>query len=223
MEDLLDFAGERPLFNLNEAQRATGHDRNYLRKKLSVLTDREDLYRVERGMYSSVDDPFVYGSFVERPSYISLWSALSFYNLTTQEPTKVQVICSKSRSDLEKVSFYSSKNVFGYSKEVYRGFEVFVADKEMLFLDVLRKGKVPLDELDELVEDLDLSKVIEYAERLESKAVSRRAGFLVEKLRGETLKGLKVKDSNYPVLDLTKSSNGVKDKEWRIEVNNDAF
>lgn len=221
--ELLEWAEERPIFNLNEAERVTCPDRGYLRKKLSRYASRNKLHRVERGKYTFHDDPLIYASHIETPSYISLWSALSFYNLTTQQPTKVQVICSENREGLSDIEFHSSKQVFGYTKARYRGFEIFVAKKEKLFLDILKYGEVPVEELEELAQDLDEEKMVEYSQRIDSKAVSKRAGYLVQKFTGKKLERLKVEDSNYPVLDLTKTRKGKTDSEWRLKVNNDAF
>jgi predicted transcriptional regulator of viral defense system len=221
--ELLEWAEERPVFNLNEAERVTGLDRSYLRKKLSRYVSSDKLYRIERGKYTLHEDVLIYASHVETPSYISLWSALSFYNLTTQEPTKVQVICSESRDDLSDIEFYSSKQVFGYAKTRHRGFEIFMAEKEKLFLDVLKFGKVPVEELEELAQDLSQEKVVDYTQRIGNKAVSKRAGYLIQEFTGQKLKELKVEDLNYPVLDLTKTRKGETDAEWRLKVNNDAF
>jgi predicted transcriptional regulator of viral defense system len=223
MSDFKEWADNRPIFNLNQAQRFTGLQRDSLKVKLSRKVKRGDLFRVEKGKYTAHEDPFIYASYIETPSYISLWSGLDFYNLTSQQPTKVQVVCSRNRRNLEEVEFYESDSVFGYERKRYRNFEVLMADKERLLIDVLKFGKVPVDELNEIVEIIDLQKAVEYAERTGSKSVSKRLGYLVEKIRDETLEELKVSDSNYPLLDLSKSEKGITDSEWRIKVNNNAF
>ena len=222
MNQLLEWAEDKPIFNLNQAQREIGIKRGSLKVKLSRLVDKGELNRIEAGKYTVHDDPFIYSSHVENPSYISLWSALNFYNLTTQEPTRVQVICSENRDDLSDIEFHSSKQVFGYTKTRYRGFEIFMAEKEKLFLDVLKFGKVPVEELEELTKNLDEERIVDYARRIDSKAVSKRAGYLIQEFTGNTLDELKVDDANYPLLDLAKTRKGRTDSEWRIKVNNDA-
>jgi predicted transcriptional regulator of viral defense system len=223
MNQLVEWAEDRPLFNLNQAQRETGIKRSSLKVKLSRLANKEKLIRIEAAKYTVHDDSFIYASHIENPSYISLWSALNFYNLTAQEPTKNQVICSKNRNDLSDIKFYSSNQLFGYSKTRYRGFEIFVAEKEKLFLDVLKYGEVPTDELGELTKELHLEKLVEYSQRIGSKAISKRAGYLIQKFTGNKMEDLKVEDTNYPVLDLTKPEKGETDSEWRLRVNNGAF
>jgi predicted transcriptional regulator of viral defense system len=220
---LLSWAEDKPLFNLNQAQRQLEIKRNSLKVKLSRLVDKEKLNRIEKGKYTVSNDPIIYASHVETPSYISLWAALNFYNLTTQQPTKTQIICSKNRNDLPNIEFYESKNVFGYTKTKYRGFEIFIAEKEKLFLDILKFGKVPVEELEQLANEIDYEKLVEYAQRIHNNAVSKRAGLLIQKFTGQTLEELKIEDSNYPLLDLTKNEKGDTNSEWRLKVNNNAF
>jgi predicted transcriptional regulator of viral defense system len=221
--DLLEWAEERPLFNLNQAERYTGLERDSLRVKLSRMAGRGDLLRIERGKYTVHDDVFIYASHIEKPSYISLWSALDFYGLTTQEPTQVQVVHSGNRDDLPKIEFYQTQNMFGFEREKYRGFDIFIAEKEKLLIDALSFGKIPVDELVDLVEEIDIETTVEYIRRNGGNAVSKRAGYLIQRVRGEKIEELKVDDSNYPLLDLTQSKSGGNSSEWRLKVNNDAF
>lgn len=223
MGELLNWAEETPLFNLNQAERITGLERNSLRVKLSRLVKKGKLQRIEKGKYTVHKDSFIYASHIQRPSYISLWSGLDYFGLTTQEPTKTQVICSNNRKDLEDIEFYQSREISGFRKERYRGFEVFVAEKERLLIDCLRYGNIPVDELEALIEEIDIEKSIEYLNGFGSNPVSKRAGYLIQKVRGDILEELKQEDSNYPLLDLTRPEDGEIDSEWRLKVNNDAY
>lgn len=221
--DIEELAEETPVFNVNQAQRATGLGREYLREKLSRMVRDGRLYRIERGKYTAQDDPVVYATHIETPSYISYWSGLSFFGLTPQQPAKIQVATSRSRKDLEKISFIKTPGMYGFRRERYRDFEITVAEREKLLIDILSTGKVPVEETRELVEEVDTGKTVEYLERLGSKAVSRRAGYLLEKIRGERVEELREQDRNYPLLDLTKTDKGEKHPYWRIKVNNDAI
>lgn len=223
MVGFLEWAEDRPLFNLNQAARFTGLSKDSLKVKLSRKVKSGEIYRIERGKYTAHSDSLIYASHVEVPSYVSLWSAMDFYNLTTQQPSMVQVICSRNREDLQGIEFYSSGKMFGYIRKRYRGFEVFVAEKERLLLDVLNLGKVPVEELEELVNKVDLEKTVEYVQRFDSNTLSKRTGYLIQKVRGETLEELRIEDSNYPVLDLTKTEIGETNSEWRLKVNNDVI
>lgn len=221
MAELLDWAEAQPLFTVNEAERATGMNRASLREKLSRLADRGDLYRIERGKYTVHDDPMIYATYVETPSYTSLWSGLRFYDLTTQQPTRVQVIAAASRGDLPRIDFFYSGNLFGFGRERYEGFDIFVADVERLLIDCLARKQVPVSELGALVEAVDTETVTDYAHRLGRKSVKKRLGYLLEGVRGEDVAELRVADRNYPVLDLTRPPDGEPDARWRITVNAD--
>lgn len=223
MGELLEWAEDVPLFNLNQAERITGLERGSLKVKLSRLVARGDLQRIERGKYTVYEDSFIFASHVSRPSYISLWSGLDYFGLTTQEPAKIQVVCSSNREGLKGIEFYETSKMFGFRKEKYRGFEIFVAEKERLLIDCLNYGGVPVDELEGLVEEVEVEQVVDYADRFGSNPVSKRAGYLIQKVRGETVEELKQEDSNYPLLDLTGPENGEINSEWRLKVNRDAY
>lgn len=221
MVDLLTWADERPLFTVNEAARATQMARPSLREKLSRITARGELIRVERGKYTVHDDPLIYATYLEMPSFISLWSGLRFYDLTTQQPTAVQVIAPVNRGNLPRVHFYTSSTMFGFGKRRYEGFDIFVADPERLLLDCLSRPQVPVTEVVDLVETVELDTAVAYAERFDRKAVKKRLGYLFDVVRDTDVASLHVDDRNYPRLDLTRPADGQTNATWRIEVNAD--
>lgn len=219
MPSLRPWARERPCFTVNEAQRATGMRRPSLREKLSRLARRGDLTRIERGTYTVHDDPMIYATYVEIPSYLSLWSGLRFYDLTTQQPTTLQVIAAANRDGLPEISFYAATDLFGFGRERYGKFDIFVAEPERLILDCLARTHVPVSHLDELVETIDIDRAVTYATRLGRQSVTKRLGYLLETVRGETVEALRPDDRNYPVLDLTRPASGPTDAGWRLRVN----
>ncbi|MFB6253208.1 MAG: type IV toxin-antitoxin system AbiEi family antitoxin domain-containing protein [Halobacteriaceae archaeon] len=221
MSDLLEWANERPLFTVNEAERATGMNRASLHEKLSRLTQRGDLKRIERGKYTVHNDAMIYATYIETPSFLSLWSGLRFYDLTTQQPATVQVITPKNRDDLPNINFYYSNEMFGFGKKHYQGFQIFVADRERLLLDCLGRKQVPVSELGDLVSAVDCNTATEYAQRLGKQSVKKRLGYLLEHIRGDSVDALRVRDRNYPVLDLTQPAEGETDTRWRLRVNTD--
>lgn len=222
MVELIDWAADRPLFTVNEAERALGMERPSVREKLSRLARRGELRRIERGKYTVHDDPMIYATYVETPSYASLWSGLRFYDLTTQQPTRVQVVAATSRADLESVAFYYSSQMFGFRKRRYRGFDVFVADRERLLIDCLTRREVSVPDLVELIEAVDTERTVAYAERVDQNALKKRLGYLFERVRGETVEAFRVRDRNYPQLDLAGPDGGASNADWRLTVNVDA-
>lgn len=226
---ITEWAEEKPLFTFKDAERAFEYNKDYLKVKLHRLVKRKELKRIEKGKYTVHNDPMIYGTYIETPSFFSLWTALKYYNLTTQEPVKKQVITRKTRKNLEKINFYSTKKIFGYRKKIYKGFPVFIADKERLLLDCLRCRNVPVEELKELIKEINIDKTIKYASKLGNKAVKKRTGYLIQKKKNTTEKTSekleklrKDIDKNYTPLDLSKPNKGEKDSKWRIKVNTDA-
>lgn len=222
MVELIEWATERPLFTLNEADRAFDLTRESLREQLSRLVSRGELNRVERGKYTIHDDPLIYATHIETPSYLTLWSGLRFYDLTTQQPTRIQVMTSNPRDDLPAIKFHVSSDLFGFGKRRYRDFEVFVADEERLLIDCLSRRGVPVSALDELLETVDPNRCVEYALRFDRKAVTKRVGFLLEHAQGTVRDELRVDDRNYPRLDLNGADVGDSNAKWRLQVNTDA-
>lgn len=221
--DLVEWAADRPTFTVNEAERVTGLTRASLREKLSRLAKRGELNRIERGRYTVHDDPLIFATHIETPSFLSLWSGLRFYDLTTQQPTRVQVIAATNRGDLADIDFYYSSDMFGFGRERYAGFDVFVADEERLLLDCLARDRVPVSEVRDLVSMVDVETVTRYADRFDSTAVKKRLGYLLDVVRGESVAELRIRDRNYPVLDLTRSDEGTTNARWRLRVNTDVI
>ena len=222
MVDLTDWATDRPLFTLNEADRVLDLTRGSLREHLSRLVSRGELKRIERGTYTVHDDPMIYATHIETPSYLTLWSGLRFYDLTTQQPTRIQVMAATPRDDLPGIEFHVSSNLFGFGKRRYRDFEVFVADAERLLIDCLSRRGVPVSALDELLETVDPDRCVEYARRFDRTAVTKRVGYLLEHAQGTVRDELRVDDRNYPKLDLNGPDIGESNAKWRLQVNTDA-
>ncbi|EQD75110.1 transcriptional regulator, partial [mine drainage metagenome] len=108
------------VFTTNDISILTGKPRNYISL---ILTKNEALKRVERGLYC-LDDADIYeiASNLIIPSYVGLFAALRYYDVTTQIPIVVSVIALKKH---RAVTFGGSKilftifrlnNFFGYRK-----------------------------------------------------------------------------------------------------------
>ncbi len=220
--DLLSWAQTRPIFTLNEAERALGQKRAYIRLKLHRLAKRGQLIRIERGKYTAQDDTMIYASYIETPSFFSYWTALRYYDLTDQQPTRLHVVTRRNRTDLQGIKFHSTQSMFGYRRRPYRGFQIFVADKERLLLDCLSKATVPIEELQELAQEIDEAKTIQYCEEFGYSSLAKRAGYLLERAGKKTGPLLELIDHNYTPLDLSKPERGERNRRWKIVVNSDA-
>jgi len=214
-----------PIFTFNEFVRMTGSSQAYARTCLYRLKKKGLILQVERGKYTAFDDPMIFSSRIVVPSYISFWTAIRFYNLTEQLPRDIMLASPKSRKALEfkgtKIRFFRTSNIWGYGKQRYRDFDIFVAEKEKCIIDSLVLRNVPFDEIAKAIEtgELDRNVLAEYAKKAGNKAVIKRLGYLMEAF-GMDAGGLEERiDSNYVLLDWNGPKTGKKDRKWKIIVN----
>jgi predicted transcriptional regulator of viral defense system len=102
---------------------------------------KKDLYVLkERWQQNTLKDFFQLSNILQVPSYISLMTALSFYEVTTQVQRGVfESVCIKksARYEIEGVDF----NFYKMKKELYFDFikqeDFFIATKEKAFIDAV--------------------------------------------------------------------------------------
>lgn len=123
---------------------------------------KKDLYVLkERWRENSINDFYKISNILQVPSYISLMTALSFYELTTQvQRGFFESVCIKRtwRFDIEGVTFnfYKLKKksfIFDFTKQE----DFFIATKEKAFMDAVYLysfGKYAFD-----IDSIDLSKL----------------------------------------------------------------
>jgi predicted transcriptional regulator of viral defense system len=122
------------------------------------------------------------------PSYISLWTALSYYRFTEQLPKTIYLCTTRARksyrfehSRLEFIKI-SPYRFFGYT----RLGRIIIAEKEKALLDSLLFTRYSggIEEVFKCLknawEELDKEKLTEYAFRLKSKSLLRRLGYFIE-------------------------------------------
>jgi predicted transcriptional regulator of viral defense system len=220
-----DFAKELernglPVFTIGDAKKILGKTGPYISKYLS---DNQYIFRLERGKYAlkSVTDINVLASHIIQPSYVSLISALRFYNLTTQLPRVIYVISTKRHKEIRGLLGYDlkfrtvGKNLlFGYTN--VHGANI--ARIEKAFLDSLyfNKDIYSINEefktaIDQHRLNVDLLK--EYALLAENRNLINVLGFFLEK-NGLDAKELTGRISrNY--VKLTPSAKK-RNRRWRV-------
>ncbi|MFA5350615.1 MAG: type IV toxin-antitoxin system AbiEi family antitoxin domain-containing protein [Candidatus Omnitrophota bacterium] len=135
-------------FSYRDISRAFGISPGSSRVAASRLVKSGDITRIKRGLYilsqrwgsSSLEERFMLANLIQVPSYVSLMTALSYYEVTTQ----------LQRDFIESVGYYRTKLVevkegsFNYSKinrKLYFGFSrvkgFFIASPEKAFLDAV--------------------------------------------------------------------------------------
>lgn len=158
---------------------------------LTGMAEKGLVTRIARGKYILSEtyetrDSYEIATHLEPASYLGFWSALHFHGLTEQVPRTIFVAVTKQKRPVEiqgqSVRFVrvAPETFFGYD----RYGQVVASDPEKTLLDCLRLqrygGGIRLV-YDAIPGDLDVDRLIRYAERLDSGAVAARIGYLLER------------------------------------------
>ncbi len=220
--ELLKILQEYPLFTENDVAKIVDKNADYVKTLLYRLRKQKLIHRIERGKYTSHDDVFIFASYIYIPSYISLWTALRHYNLTEQLPKTVFVVVPKPKKSFKfqgtSIEFVKSKHFFGFRKERYRDFDIFIAEPEKAVIDSLLSKKIPFDEIVKAIETKELrtEKLIDYSIKTKNRSLIKRLGFILEEDHLECERLRKFVDNNYICLDLMLGRKGKKNREWKI-------
>jgi predicted transcriptional regulator of viral defense system len=166
------------VFTLREALRFLGLNYNTGRMQISRWVKMHRLVRLKNGLYAlkgSIDrgeiSEYYIANRLYSPSYVSLESALSFYNLIPEIAFSVTSICSKPtrKFSVEQTSFtYRSvqpRYLTGYTVEKEKGSSIRIAEKEKAVVDYLYFTIVdktsPLERLS--LTGLNRKKMFDYA------------------------------------------------------------
>ena len=221
--ELLKKLGKFPLFTENDVAKIINKGRDYVKTSLYRLHKKGLITRIEKGKYSLYDDPLIFSSYITTPSYFSLWTALRYYNLTQQQPLDLFVISPISRKPIklknEKIFFSKTKHVFGYKKERYEDFDIFMAEKEKAIIDSLL-FKLPIQDIYYAIKtgELDLEKTVKLANKTKNKSLIKRLSYLLEKKTGKTF-NLGPIDNNYILLDYLSKKKGKRNTKWKLIIN----
>ena len=222
---LLKKLEQYPLFTENDVIKLIKKSPAYTRTLLYRLHRNAYIYRIERGKYTVHADALIFASYLATPSYISLSTALRYYNMIQQQPYSIFVMSPVPR---KKVMFrgipilfitIKSSTLFGYKKERYNDFDIFMADPEKVLIDSLRY-KLPLSDIVQALDtpEIDFGRLSDYAYRLGNTSLIKRLGYVLEKKKGLSY-GLAAQDHNYIPLDYLGKKKGKKDKKWKLIIN----
>ncbi|MFA4989773.1 MAG: type IV toxin-antitoxin system AbiEi family antitoxin domain-containing protein [Candidatus Omnitrophota bacterium] len=136
----------KPYFGYEDISRALGISRESARVAATRLVKSGVLVRAKRNIYVlserwdslSIEESFILANLLQVPSYISLMTALSYYEVTTQLQRDFVESVGHYRTKLVEIN----KRIFNYSKinkKLYFGFlknrGFFIASPEKAFLD----------------------------------------------------------------------------------------
>ncbi len=210
-----------PVFTIETAgaimQRSAGYTRLYINR----MHRKGLIYRVEKGLYSLPDtDEYTIASRIVPYSYITSYGALSYYGLTTQIPSGLQIISPKYHRKIVVGSYTATfskvkkEYIYGYSA-LFNG--PAIAEPEKVFIDDLYMHRRMYYE-EEFTDAITRGKLLvgrfeDYAIRSGDKAVVSLAGYYLERcgIRAEH-RLLEYRSRSY----LRLGMHGVLDSRWRV-------
>ena len=227
--DLIRKLEEYAVFNLKTLKQIIEKDSNYAKLVLYRLKKDKLIFEIEKNKYTVNKDPILIASNIIWPCYISFWSALRYYNITEQLPHAINAVTTRTRRK-KKINFRGTnilftrtkpKYFFGYKKEGYGNFNIFIADKEKALLDSALFKKISFSEICSTVRDnindIDKDLLISYLIKIGNKALIKRFGFLLDRLGVNKYKELKrFIDYKYVPLDYALKVKGEKNKQWKV-------
>lgn len=220
------------VFSIKDIARIINKSEAYTSLVLFRLKKRELILEIEKGKYCLKDaNIFTVASNLVFPSYISFLTALSFYKATTQIPAVIEVVSPKTKKEIlfqnYKIKFYKmeKKKIFGYTKVFLEGKPAFIAEQEKLILDCLFMKQIYLKEIFYILKNFKINKekLFNYINRLDSKIVFKRLGYLLKLAKFVYYnKMLKKNLSNrYELLNPLLPTRGIKNREFKLIINED--
>lgn len=236
------------IFTFEEAAKAYGSDGRGLRDLLSTLVNRGWLQRIEKGKYLILpfeaggegewtEHEFVIASYLIRPYYVGFRSALNYYGYTEQ--TTRTVFVASTRRKLKpalqvsgvtyRFVYIPERKLFGVTEVILGGYPVSISDKEKTIVDCLARleycGGIAevAKALSYAGQEVDYTKMVQYAHRNGNRAATQRLGYLLETLDFGTAEALRLLRQNmsrsYALLDTLAEPTGRHVERWKIVVN----
>jgi predicted transcriptional regulator of viral defense system len=193
-QEILKLLDKSTVFSTKQVRLLTNSSSGYTKQIIHRWKKKGTIFEIERGKYTTHDDPFLIASRIVWPSYISLWSALRYHNLTEQVPHAVWVVTTQPRKKavmriLETDIYFTvtkPQYFFGYEKAEQKGLEFFVADPEKAIIDSLLFRKVSVPEVYEMIRinkrTVSYRQLMRYALKINNTALIKRIGYMLEKI-----------------------------------------
>jgi predicted transcriptional regulator of viral defense system len=183
------------VFSPLEIKRLSGWKSSRISNTLSTLKRKKVILHLQKNKYILSEkvpqNLFLAATALTAPSYISFWTASSYYGFTEQQVSAIQAISTKQYPNFKigttkvEVTTVDPKRFFGYAK--IQNFAL--AEKEKLILDCLHWPEKAggISELKKIINSAWLSiergKLQEYLIKFRNKSLFARLGYLLEELK----------------------------------------
>ena len=209
-----------PIFSLADISQIVS-GKEYAKKLLRKMVLSKEIKKIKRDKYTFYDDPFLVSTFVNKPSYISSVSALSYHKLISQIPKDVFCFTLKKEKDVEftsKIKFIKTKYFFGFDYLEYSNFKIPISTPEKAIIDSI--GLVPLSLIEESFEEVNIERILEYLKKIKKSSIIKRVGYLLEKHKYDIYDKIeKYINNKYIYLDPIAKKYGKRNKKWRLIIN----
>ncbi len=217
------------VFNNKIVREICGKDRDYTKLLIYRLKKENLIFAIEKNKYTLHGDALIVSSKIIWPSYLSCWTALNYHNLTEQLSKDIFVITTRTRKR-SILNFENSRIIlikvkpkyfFGFKKESYNNFTIFIAEPEKALIDSVLFKKISFSEIYSIIKErkseIDMEKFVYYLLKIKNKTLIKRFGFLLDSIGIDFfIKFKKYLNYKYVVLDTFMPSKGKKNKKWRI-------
>jgi len=186
-EKVKNLLKDTPIFTNRDIRMIT-KDKSYANLLLHNLVKRGEAYRLTRGCYSWIEDPFL-SVFCFRPAYLGLEFALSFYEIWDQETNPVIITPRKVRTGLRKsqgtnivLHHIKEEYFFGIDFLKHDDFYLPVSDIEKTVLDFIYFDTVPEEDVwEKLLNRANKEKLSSYISKYPSKTQAKMKNLIRKK------------------------------------------
>jgi predicted transcriptional regulator of viral defense system len=224
--ELMEKLNEKAVFSVQDIERIADASKGYAKLILNRLTKRKLIKKITKNAYTSKKDILVLATNLKIPSYLSFWSASSYYGFTEQILNTIYVATTRRIKPINfegyKIKFIRTKDFFGYRKIKTNEGELFIAEQERLLIDSLLYWKEMgnFDEIENVFKKAEVSKekIIEYLKRINNLSLIKRIGYLLDNYKNMDISKSFKMDRNYiflnPFLNKYKSLNS----KWMVKI-----
>lgn len=233
---LLNSMEEFMFFSQKDVRRVTSWKAVRIANVLHTLKKKKILTAVKKDVYIPTEQIpehlFAVATYATAPSYISLWTAASYYGITEQQVKAIQVISTKQypliNAQGHRIETYTVKpsRFYGYQK-----IEDFaIAEKEKLIIDMLFhiEASGGIEEykkcLSNVWGDINQKVLFSYLIRFQNKSIITRLGYLlgVLQLKNTLQKEMKKNlPQGYVLLNPERKAEKKYNHEWKVIVNDE--